>query len=145
MLRPLVIAVPSNLKELTGITEGRRVPVRLQCHVQLMHASALTLNVVSTDLASAFSSARSILFHSPLLQLASRVAIQRALGESEVHCLRSETGGHMTGTLTSALRWELHRQGWVEIWYIQKVRHTMVHGAEYEGLLAQTVSHLYGY
>ena len=64
-------------------------PVRLQ----LMHGSRLTPNVVATDLESVVSSAQSLLVYTSLLQLANRVAILRALGKSEVHCLHSETGG----------------------------------------------------
>ena len=109
-------------------------PVRLQ----LMHGSGLTpnvQNVVATDLETAVSSAQSLLVHTSLLQLANRVAILRALGKSEVHCLHSETGGQVTGSLRSALRWESHMQGWFELRFIIKVRHTMVHDAEYEELL----------
>ena len=92
-------------------------PIRLQS----MHASGLTPNVVATDRELAFSSAQSILVHTSLLQLASRVAIQRALGKSEVHCLHSETDGQVTGSLRSVLQWESHRQGWFEIRFILKV------------------------
>ena len=106
-------------------------PVRLQ----LMHGSGLTPNVMATDLESAVSSAQSLLVHTSLLQLANGVAILRALGKSEVHCLHSNTGEQVVDSLRSALRWESHRQGWFEIRFILKVRHTMVHNAEYEELL----------
>ena len=108
-------------------------PVRLQ----LMHGSGLTPNVVATDLESAVrgSGVQSLLLHTSLLQLANRVAILRALGKSEVHCLHPGSGDNMTGSLSSALRWESHRQGWFEIWFIHKVRHAMVRSADYEDLL----------
>ena len=106
-------------------------PVRLQ----LMHGSGLTPDVVATDLESAASSAQSLLVHASLLQLASRVAILRALGKSEVHCMQSDTGEQVVGSPRSALRWELHGKGWFEIRLILKVRRTMVHDAEYEELL----------
>ena len=100
-----------------------------------MHGSGLTPNVVATDLESAVSSAQSLLVHTPLLQLARRVAILRALGKSEVHCLHLGSGEQITGSLRPALRWESHKQGWFEVRFILKVRHTMVHDAEYEELL----------
>ena len=55
-----------------------------------------------------------------------------------MYCLHSDTGGPITGSLVSAFRWESHydshRQGWFEIQFIHKVRHT-VHDAEYDELL----------
>ena len=102
-----------------------------------MHDSGLTPNVVATDLESAVrgSGVQSLLLHTSLLQLANRVAILRALGKSEVHCLHPGSGEQTTGSLRSALRWVSHKQGWLEIRFILKVRHTMVHDAEYEELL----------
>ena len=100
-----------------------------------MHGSGWTPNVVATDLTLAFRTAVTILFHASLYQLANRVTIQQTLGKSEVCCLHSDTGDQITGSLLSALRYESHRQGWFEIQVIRKVRHTMVHDAEYHELL----------
>ena len=106
-------------------------PVRLQ----VMHGSGSTPNVVATDLESAFSTAQSLLVHTSLLQLANRVAILRSLAKSEVHCLLPGSCEQTTGSLRSALRWVSHKQDWLEIRFILKVRHTMVHDADYEDLL----------
>ena len=97
-------------------------PVRLQ----LMHGSGSTPDVLATDLALAFSTAATILFHSSIYQLANRVAIHQTLGKSEVCCLYSaysDAGDQTIGSLLSALRWESHRQGWfaIQYYFIHKV------------------------
>ena len=99
--------------------------------LQLMHGSGSAPNAVATGLESAFSSAQCLLVFTSLLQLTNRVAILRTLGKSEVHCLHPVSGEQRTGSLRSALRWESHQQRWFEIWFILKVRHMMVHDAEY--------------
>ena len=90
--------------------------------------------MVATDLESAVGSAQSLLVHTSLLQLANRVAISTA-SPREIRGALPGSGEQVTGSLRSALRWESHKQGWFEIRFILKVRHTMVHDAEYEELL----------
>ena len=140
-VNPVHAARSRNLPRANWNNRGE-TPVRLQ----LMHGSGSTPSVVATDLGSAFSTAQCLRFHTSLIQLANRVAIVRALGKSEVHCLHPGSGDNMTCSLSSALRWGSHRQGWFEIWFIHKVRHTMVRSADYEDLLwVASHRHVYAY
>ena len=98
------------------------VPMRLQ----LMYGSTSASNVVATDITEAFSTANTVYVHSSLLSITDRVQLQRHLGKSEFVCLDSGTGEQVAGSLNLALRWVSHRQGWFQVAFIIKVRHTMI-------------------
>ena len=82
-----------------------------------------------------FTLAANSLFASAARKQSSHTASPWEIRDTIILCLHSEFSGRITGSLRSALRWESHRQSWFEIRFILKVRHTMVHDAEYDELL----------